>query len=66
MSQQETDWTNFGQDETQAKKDAKRLSEALGKPVYLAHNGEAYFCIPAVKLIGKEPPKNAELIGNSR
>ena len=63
---QESDWIDFGPEKEQASKDAKTLSESLGKPVYLAYNGENYFCIPAVKMIGRDIPKDAELIGKSR
>lgn len=60
----DTDWIDFGSEKEKAQLDAIRLSGALGNPVYLAFNGEKYYCIPAVKLVGKEIPKEAELIGS--
>ena len=66
MDKTKSIWSDFGPDHDQAKKDAERLSGALGKPVVLAKSGEIYYCTPAVNLIGKDLPENHELISYSR
>lgn len=60
-------WVDFGSDNEQAKEDAKRLSSALGHPVYLAQVDGHFFCAPLSKLVGvkdKDLPRHKELINH--
>lgn len=61
----ESAWTDFGRDIYQARIDARRLSSALGHPVYLACVDGQYICAPLSKLVGipeDKLPRNKELI----
>jgi hypothetical protein len=58
-------WVDFGSDEIDALLDARRLSSALGHPVYLACVDGHYYCAPLSKLVGvpeDKLPKNKEFI----